>query len=126
MNDLSAAFKTVNRSPSLNCSHSATVMPLSPHWSFLPNCLIATSQSVFFVDFFLSSSLKHHCSIGHHSLLFYPTPSLPLSKVTSPKFIPSVIIHRLALTDFSPSSFVSVNQPLFEVSSDLGLFILEP
>lgn len=112
---------------SLNCSHSTSVIPLSTHWSCLPNSLTATSQPVFLMDsFFLSSSLQYHCSMGHLSLLFYPTSSLPLPMVTSPKLTPSILIYRLALTDFTPSCFISANQLLFEVSPDLGPFILEP
>lgn len=112
---------------SLNCSHSTSVIPLSTHWSCLPNSWTATSQPGFLMDsFFLSSSLQYHCSMGHHSLLFYPTSSLPLPTVTSPKLTPSILIYRLPLTDFTSSCFISANQRLFEVSPDLGPFILEP
>ena len=112
---------------SLNCSHSTSLIPLSTHWSCLPNSLTATSRPVFLMDsLLLSSSLQYHCSMGHHSLLFYPTSSLPLPMVPSPKLTPSILIYRLALTDFTPSCFISANQLLFEVSPDLGPFILEP
>ena len=112
---------------SLNCSRSTSVIPLSTHWSCLPNSLTATSQPFFLMDsFFLSSSLQYHCSMGHCSLLFYPTSSLPLPTVTSPKLTPSILIYRLALTDFTPPCFLSANQLFFKVSPDLGPFILEP